>query len=358
MVKIKSIKPIAGSAIDTNTASEIFDQIALFAGYGFNKSHAAAYASVSFQTAYLRTHHPECYFAAAMNLELDDVKEIAPFASELKARNIMLWAPDVNMSTDIFRPIHLRRARQRRDFAVSYALTAMRGVGRQAARDIVAERAARGRFESVKDFMSRMGAKVNRKAALALVHAGAFDSISNNRADAAAEVDGSKKTLVAEGQMSMFDLIPELDTSEVHQEYDLDDKLDREFDVLGHYLSDHPLRLLRQSIFDNNQYFSKTILDPRRDPPRTAHMPAVVCDVDVRQTKKGDTMAVITLSDPDRTYEALAFKETWAEIKPMMRKKARLLLTMTVIAEGDERRLLVEDAKGLIEAGKQVSLAA
>lgn len=359
MAKIKAITPIENSGIGPNSATEIFEQIAQFANYGFNKSHAAAYAAISFQTGYLKTHYPECYFAAAMNLELGEVDEVAAFASQLKSRNIMLWAPDVNMSTDVFRPVHLRKARMGHDYAISYALSALRGVGRQAASDIVAERQSGGQFQSVKDFATRLGAKVNRKALLALVHAGAFDKISDNRATAAADVDFAKKGNVSAGQISMFDLVPEMDTSEKLAEYSLNDKLDREFDVLGHYLSDHPLRELRKTLFDENRYFSAGIFDTSKTPPRMAHMPAIVCDFDVRITKKGDPMGILKLSDPDGCYEALAFGDTVSNIKALMKKKTRVVVNATVIAEDNERRLIVESVDSLAAASvREIEIAA
>lgn len=358
MAKIRKITPIPDSGIDPSTSAEIFDQIAMFAGYGFNKSHAAAYAAIGFQTGYLKTHFPESYFAAAMNLELSEVDEIATFATQLKARNIMLWLPDINMSTDIFRPIKLHKARQGRDYAIAYALTAIRGVGRNTAIDIVNERARAGAFADAKDFAARMGTKVNKKAALALVHAGAFDRINDNRALVAAEITGAKASGADVGQLSMFDMEPAMDTTGPVAEYGYDEKLNHEFDVLGHFLSDHPLRGLRQSLFDNNQYFSNTILDGDRHPPRVAKMPAVVCAVDLRQTKKGDTMAVILLSDPDRTYEALAIGGTWSEIKDLMRKKNRVEITSTVMAEGVERTLFIESARALSETHECIAEAA
>jgi DNA polymerase III subunit alpha len=210
----------------------------------------------------------------------------------------------------------------------------------------------------VKDFTARMGTKVNRKALLALVHSGAFDRISDNRAAAAAEVSAAKSGHTAVGQMSMFDMVPELDTSAAVAEYDLPEKLDKEFDILGHYLSDHPLRGLRKTLFDENRYFSGGIFDQNKQPPRTACMPAVVCDFDIRITKKGDAMGVIRLSDPDGSYEALAFGETVAEIKPLMRKKTRIEAKMSVMAEGGERRLIIESVEPLAFENTRMTKAA
>lgn len=349
MTKITSIKPVADSGLTQSVATSIFDQISAFAGYGFNKSHAAAYASVAFQTAYLKTHYPECYFAAAMNMDIDIIDDIAQFANQLHQRGICLWAPDVNLSVETFRPIKLRKEHRGYSYAIAYALSAIRGVGCQAAADIVQERQS-GPYKSLKDFIGRLGQKVNRKALSALIHAGAFDKITENRADAAAEGDGAKKSNAAAGQMSMFDMVPDLDTSEVCAEYDYNTRLDLEFDVLGHYLSDHPLKDLRKTIFAQNQYFANTIFDLDRKPPRIAKMAAIVIGVDLRHTKKGEIMAIVTLSDPDRTYETLAFGDTWGEIKAMLRKKNRVEVTTTVIAENDDRRLIIESVRPLEQA--------
>lgn len=349
MAKIKSISPVDKSGIGSNLATEIFDEISRFANYGFNKSHAAAYASIAFQTAYLKTHHPEFYLAAAMNNELSEVDEIAAFASDLKSRGIMLWTPDINMSEDIFRPVPLKSPRNSRGHAISYGLSALRGVGHSAAHDIIRERRRAGPFTSIKNFMERLGPAANAKAMSALAHSGAFDRISPNRAAAAAEIQGLRHSNPGSGQMSMFDLVPDLDTSEAIEEYPRDKKLDLEFDTLGHYLSDHPLSPLRKTLFQQARYFSGTIFDPKKEPPQSASMPAVVCGVEMRQTKKRETMAVIQLSDPDRNYEALAFGDTWFEIKPLIRKKARLEFRHSIQANGPERRFIVEDASMLEE---------
>jgi DNA polymerase III alpha subunit len=110
------------------------------------------------------------------------------------------------------------------------------------------------------------------------------------------------------------------------------------------------LRDLRKTLFDRNCYFSATIFDSSRQPPRMAQMPAIVCDYDIRITKKGDPMGILRLSDPDGSYEALAFGDTVSAIKHLMRKKTRVLVKSTVIAEGGEHRLIVEEVEDLADA--------
>jgi DNA polymerase III subunit alpha len=345
MPRIKSITPIENSGIDIDTSKAIFEQISRFAGYGFNKSHAAAYAAISFQTAYLKTHHPEAFFAAAMNLHLDEVKDIATFACELKARNVPLWQPEINQSRARFQPLKLKKRWQGRDFGIAYALSAIRGVGISAAEAIENERVKNGPFNDIPDFTTRMADAVNRTALTALAKAGAFDSFGVSRAQALGEVEGHRGRSDTH-QMSMFDA---MDAAPVIRIADLsnDEVLDHEFDVLGHYMSAHPLDDLQPRLIEENLYFSDFVLQGSTRNMRKAAMPAVVTDTDVRRTNAGDLMAILTLSDPTGTYEALCFGETWSEIRSLVRKKSRLVFDMGISIRGDERRLIVEGVTSL-----------
>lgn len=344
MPRIKTATPIVNSGLDSDTAEQVFEQIARFAGYGFNKSHAAAYAAISFQTAWLKTHHTEAFFAAAMNLNLDKVAEIAVFVNELKRRGIALWAPSINQSRAKFEPLRLKKPWKGRDFGICYSLAAIRGVGTSAAHAIEAERKRGGAFRDVEDLISRTGDAVNRTALLALAKAGAFDCFSISRPEALAEVDGYR-VRGNTAQMSMFDAleakpdvkVPDLDTDAV---------LDNEFDVLGHFMSAHPLDEMASRMIPENLQFSGFVLESTR-PLRSAAMPAVIVDTDVRRTNAGDVMAVLTLSDPDGQYEALAFGETFGEIRHLLRKKARVILNASISVRGDERRIIIEGAQPL-----------
>lgn len=353
MPRIKSVTKIENSGLDADTAEAIFEQISRFAGYGFNKSHAAAYAAISFHTAYLKTHHPEAFFAAAMNLNLHEVKDIAAFASELKARNIQLWRPSINQSRALFRPLKLAKITQGRSFGIAYALSAIRGVGLAAAEAIEAERDRGGKFQSVADFTSRTASVVNRTALTALAKAGAFDTFGLSRAQALGETEGHRVRGDIQ-QLSMFeamDAVPVINVPEIS----LDERLDNEFDVLGHFMSAHPLDGLTSSLHEEDLYFSNFVLKTSSGHLRKADMPAVITDIDVRRTNSGDLMAVLTLSDPEGTYEALCFGEAWSSLRNIARKKARLIFDMTVSIRDDERRLIVDGATAL---GQDMAIAA
>lgn len=374
MARITAISPIEKSGLAPSLSDSIFDEIAQFAGYGFNKSHAAAYAVIAYKTAWLRTHHPEAYFAAAMNLDLTDVEALATFASELRIRKIPLWHPCVNRSQALFTPV-ARRARPvgptnsgrtsgrkpaaaqpiaGAGFAISYGLAALRGLGRTAAEAIVAERSRAGAFGSVDDFVRRMGAVINKRALQALAQAGAFDRISRNRAEALRDIEGGARKAADRnaGQMSMFDMLGAAEDAPALPPLERLEMLALEFSTLGHYITGHPLDDLYERRRDEGHFYSSYVLRRSDTPPRSAAMPAIVTKVDIRRTKSGDTMAVLTLSDPDGVYEALAFGDIWSLIHDVVKPKASLVFEMTVSTRGDERRLLVDSAKALsLEAG-------
>ncbi len=342
MPRIKSVTKIENSGLDTSTSEAIFEQIARFAGYGFNKSHAAAYAAISFQTAYLKTHHPEAFFAAAMNLHLDETRDIAVFASEMKARNVPLWQPSINQSRARFQPLKLKKRWQGRDYGIAYALAAIRGVGISAAESIEIERNRNGVFRDVADFTTRMAGSVNRIALVALAKAGAFDCFGLSRAAALGEVEGHR----SRGDTQQLNMFEAMDAAPVIQiaNQTIDETLDAEFDVLGHFMSAHPLDALAPRLIEENLYFSDFVLKTSTGNLRKAAMPAVVTNTDVRRTNSGDLMAVLTLCDPEGTYEALCFGETWGEIRNLVRKKARLVFDMGVSLRDGERKLIVEGA--------------
>jgi len=346
MARITSIKPVENSGLSPEVSGEIFDQISLFAGYGFNKSHAAAYAAIAFRTAWLKTHHPEAFFAAAMNLDLDEVDKIAIFAAELKSRQIHIWAPSINASRAIFTPIRLKKTWRGRDYALAYGLSAIRGVGRSVADAIVAERQAKGAFASVQDFTTRMGKTVNNQVLKALAKAGAFDCTGATRSEALAIIAG-RDTRADARQVSLFDLMddaaPQVDVEEMSR----DEELDAEFDVLGHYMTGHPLEWLKPQLQDKRLDFSRYVLEEASDRMRKAHLAGVITNIDVRRTRSGDIMAVLAVSDPEGCYEALVFGETWTAISSSVAKKARVVLECEISQRGDERRLIVDNVRGI-----------
>jgi DNA polymerase III subunit alpha len=239
--------------VERGRAELIFDQMAKFAGYGFNKSHAAAYALVAYQTAYLKANYPVEFMAASMTLDLGNTDKLNNFRQELGRLGIALLPPDINRSDVAFA---VETDEKSGKPAIRYALAAVKGVGEQAMRELVAERAASGPFKDLFDFALRLDPKTfNRRQFENLVKAGAFEPLNPNRAQsfAAAELLVRQASRAAEeredGQESLFGAIPESakwgftarPALPVVPDWAAVERLQNEFEAIGFYLSSHPL---------------------------------------------------------------------------------------------------------------------
>ncbi|HYD32382.1 MAG TPA: DNA polymerase III subunit alpha, partial [Azospirillaceae bacterium] len=229
-------------------ADMIFDQVMKFAGYGFNKSHAAAYALVAFQTAYLKANHPVEFMAASMTLDLGNTDKLNVFRQELSRLRVKLLTPDINRSREVFSVEPVAEG----EYAIRYALAAIKGVGMPAMQAVVAERVRNGPYKDLFDLARRLDTKtINKRQLENLACAGAFDSLEPNRAkvhaaietliryaqSAAAERESGQNSLFGGGTGAVLDkpplpVVPDWDTLE---------KLKHEFDAIGFYLSAHPL---------------------------------------------------------------------------------------------------------------------
>ncbi|MDB6164385.1 MAG: dnaE, partial [Xanthomonadaceae bacterium] len=237
--------------VDPRKASQIFDLMEKFAGYGFNKSHAAAYALVSYQTAWLKTHYPAEFMAAVLSSDMDNTDKVVGFLDEARSLGLTVMPPDVNASRYMFEAIDSRTIR--------YGLGAVKGVGHGACDAIAAERANGGAFADLLAFCKRVDSfKLNRRALEALVNAGAMDALGRNRASLMVqlpEVLKATEQLAREreaGQVSLFGgpaAEPEMQIvlSEA-DDWPLLQKLQGERDTLGHYLSGHPLDPYREEL--------------------------------------------------------------------------------------------------------------
>src|SRR5262249_46144679 len=233
--------------VEARLADAIFDQVAKFAGYGFNKSHAAAYALVAYHTAWMKANHPVEFLAASMSLDLGNTDKLNVFRQELARLRIPLRKPDINRSAVEFAVEHDEEAPQG---AVRYALAAVKGVGPHAMADLVAGRGKDGAFRDLWDFARRVDPKtVNKRMLEALVKAGAFDALNGNRAQsfaaiemllrhagaAAEERESNQVSLFGDAEPSARQPLPAV------AEWLPADRLRHEFEAIGFYLSAHPL---------------------------------------------------------------------------------------------------------------------
>jgi DNA polymerase-3 subunit alpha len=328
----------AGAAergVPARQASSIFDLMEKFAGYGFNKSHAAAYALVSYQTAWLKAHYPAEFMAAVLSSDMDNTDKVVGFLDEARAIGLTVLPPDVNASGYMFEAIDAAddnaSPEAKPAHTIRYGLGAVKGVGRGACEAIAEERGRGGDFVDLLDFCKRVDStRLNKRALEALVNAGALDALGRNRASLMLqlpEVLKATEQLVRErdaGQVSLFGggsgnaAAPEL-RIELPQadDWPLLQRLQGERDTLGHYLSGHPLDpyrdelrgLLGHDLGDLDRLWSERPADERRGWRQEATV--VVAGQVIGLRKRGDSQAFVQLEDGRGRVECAFFSEAW-----------------------------------------------
>jgi len=343
-------KAVANGVAKAQAAS-IFDLIAKFAEYGFNKSHAAAYALISYQTAYMKANHPVAFFSASMTCDMHNTDKLGAFREEAGRGGIQLLPPDINRSDVHFTP---------QDGHIRYALAAVRNVGEQAMRAVVEERAKGGPFTSIFNFAARVPAQgLNKRAVEFLIKAGAFDSLHKNRAQLFAAID----VIVAYGegiqrdresaQVSLFgvaeasgeQLLPALPNVSPWPSLE---RLGHEFEAIGFYLSAHPLESYKKAMQSLGVISSASFggLSAKYSPIRVAGI------VTGRKFKVSDRgrFAFVQLSDMGGVFECSVFDETLLSKHRDKLEPGRVLL-IYADAKADEggARLIAQDIRDLAE---------
>ncbi len=343
--------------LSAQQAKEIFDLLAKFADYGFNKSHAAAYALIAYQTAWFKANHPVAFMAASMTLDKGNTDKLAEFANEARRMGISVEPPSIVRSGVDFE-IH---PNEKGALAIRYALSAVKGVGDGQAQGLVAARGDRP-YRDLGDFASRLNPRdANKRVLESLVCAGAFDALDPERA----KVFASIETLLAvanrraheraEGQSALFAAdTPETLALPKVPDWALTERLRREFDAVGFFLSGHPLdgyasvlgrlRVARWTDFVRS-------VKAGADAGRLA---ATVLDRTERRTRSGSKMGIVQLSDQSGQYEAILFQEGLNEFRDKLVKGASLLLGIQAQLEGEEVRARIVSVESLDEAAQRV----
>jgi DNA polymerase-3 subunit alpha len=338
-------------------SEQIFEQAAKFAGYGFNKGHAAAYAQVAYQTAYLKANYPVEFLAASMTLDIGNTDRLNVFRQEAARLAIEVRAPDINRSQAFFACDAGDGGVERTGGGVIYyALAAVKNVGRQAMDHVVAIREAGGPFRSLGDFARRIDPKsINKRAFESLVKAGAFDALHKNRrqllqsadivlGDAARNVrdrDAGQSSLfgAAEAQRESLPLVA-VDDWPVHE------RLAEEFSAIGFYLSGHPLDSYGQSLKRLGVVrYADLIADARRSSVK-ATLAGTVIRRQERRGKSGDPFAFVALSDPSGMFEVMVFSEALNQARAFLEAGRSILLRVVGDWVDDElklRTVAVED---------------
>lgn len=342
---------IAG-AVEKNVpekqASHIFDVMEKFAGYGFNKSHAAAYAVISYQTGYLKANHPTEFLAASMSLDIQNTDKLAAFFQEAKRLNIPVKAPDINVSNADF---------DVRDGAIIYALGAIKGVGMEAMKNVTEIRKS-AKFETLHDFAERVDPRqVNRKCFESLAKSGAFDGIEKNRARALASVDvlvaasASAAEDRASAQVSLFGEDKSVIRAPLPKaaSWSSTTRLDHEFKAVGFYLSGHPLDGLLLAGARDRITFAMDLAEVAREKASMEMMGIVRARIE-KPAMSGGKFAYVTFSDPTGEYEAMVPPETLLDIREIIEPGAAVVARIRPRIREDELRLTVDGAIPLEKA--------
>ena len=335
-------------------AEHIFEQVAKFAGYGFNKSHAAAYAMVGYQTAYLKANHPVEFIAASMTLDLGNTDKLNIFRQECARLGIKILPPDINRSRDVFSVEETPSGP-----AIRYALAAVKGVGAQAMVAAVAERDPRGPFKDLFDFARRLDPKsFNRRQFESLIKAGAFNALSANRAQSFSAIDMLLRHASAaaddrgSGQVSLFGGGEAgrgpMPTLHAVADWPTAEKLQKEFEAIGFYLSSHPLDAYAKSLARLGIVTYAELPRKLAGGGGTRHkLAGVVIGSKERTSARGSRFAFIQLSDTSGVYEVMAFAEVLRDCRALLESGQPLLVTADVRTEGDTMRLTAQRFEAL-----------
>ena len=340
------------NGISQAKADEIFDLLAKFADYGFNKSHAAAYALVSYHTAYLKANYPVEFMAASMTLDLSNTDKLSEFRREAVRLGIAVDAPSINRSG-----VHFDVAEGR----ILYALAAVKGVGAQAVEAIVEARGDRP-FRDLGDFAQRINPRMlNRKTLENLASAGAFDDLEANRAAAFAAIDQvlAEAQRQAEGRALGQDELfggsgaPLIRVPKVEPWLPAQ-KLDEEYKAIGFFLSGHPLddyqAALKRLRIEPFAQFARSV----RQGASAGRLAGVVTARQERRTKTGNKMGIVTFSDPSGHFEGVLFSEGLALYRDLLEPGKAVLLAVGAELQGEEVRVRIQSVEPLDEAAVRV----
>jgi len=330
---------IAGAlrnGIAKDVAAGIFLKIEPFAEYGFNKSHAAAYAIISYQTAYLKTYYPKEFIAASMTMDISNQNKLSEFYEELKRLNIKVTRPDINECYADFKTT---------DNNFYYALGGIKAVGYEAISNVIEERLNNGKFLSINDFLKRINPKDMNKLQLeGLVKAGAFDNLNSNRQSLFDSIPNfilKTKNIFDNKSANQIDLFSEDKTLENEivndiEDWNFEERLSKEFEAVGFFISDHPLNQFTE-IFDDYKIKDYSMFN-LNDEIKDSNIAATLLKVSERKTAKGNSYAVLKLTDLTSVFELFIFSDILELNREILVEGNSLILTLVKSISNDENR--------------------
>lgn len=354
------------NGIAEEDANKIFDEMAEFAKYAFNKSHAAAYAVVSYRTAYLKAYYPEALMAATLNSFLGNLDKVPMYIDECRNLNINILKPDINIS-------HTKFAIDK-DGAIRFGLGSIKNVGIQAVENIVQEREKNGPYQSFTDFCERtQELGVNKKCIESLIKAGAFDSFEQTRKTLIESFEEIIDTIQAglkksySGQVSMFDLGESKEETEKHkyifktcEEYTEKELLSMEKEMLGIYISGHPLEKLKKEILSKTTIDTMKMKELLEENENSGGVPykdgqivkyaGIITGIKKKYTKKNTLMAFVTIEDLYGQAEIITFENCYMQAQDKLMEENIVLVTGRLsIREEEPPTIIATNIENLAE---------
>jgi len=339
------------NGISESIANHIYDEMTDFAKYAFNKSHAAAYAVISYQTAYLKHYFPLEFMAALMTSVIDNSGKVAEYIFSCRQMGIQILPPDINEGDSTFSVSN---------GAIRYGLSAIKGLGKPVIMAVVKERELNGNFISLKDFTTRLsGKEVNKRTVESFIKSGAFDSLQGTRkqlmmiyVQVLDEVAQNKKRNLT-GQMSLFDFVEEEDKTEYESklpdvgEYSIEQRLALEKEVMGVYVSGHPLEayeyLLKNNITATTMDFA---IDEETNQTKVkdgdiATVGGMITTITIKTTRTNSMMAFINLEDLIGAVEIIVFPRDYEKYKKMIQEDNKILVRGKITVEEEKPAKLI-----------------
>jgi DNA polymerase-3 subunit alpha len=334
--KQRFIEGAVKNKINKEVAASIFLKIEPFAEYGFNKSHAAAYAIIAYQTAYLKTYYPNEFFSASMTMDISNQNKLSEFYEELKRLNITIIRPDINKCFADFKS---------EDNNFYYALGGIKSVGYEAVSNIVKERIDKGEFKSVNDFLNRVNPKdINKLQLEGLVKAGAFDNINNNRQALFNSIPSfilKSKNIFENKAANQIDLFNsnEFNDDDIissNADWKFEERLSKEFEAVGFFISDHPLNQFKE-IFDDYNIIDFNAFNFDNE-VKEKNIAATLLKIQERKTAKGNSYGIIKFTDLTSVFELFIFSDILETNREILIEGNSLIITLTKNISDTENR--------------------
>lgn len=352
-LRTRFIEGAAANGVRADVAGEIFDLMEYFAGYGFNKSHSAAYAMVAYATAYLKANYPAEYMAALLTSAKDNSDKVGVYVEECRRLGIGVLPPDVNESGRDFTVV---------ENGIRFGLSAVRNVGEGAVEAIIAGRKEGGLFRDFGDFCARMNPRViNRRVLESLVRAGAFASLGHSRKQLLNVLDEGLELAqrwVREKESCQLSLFGDLDGYQIKMdpalgEFSQQDLLSMEKDLLGLYISGHPLAGYRDMLRALTNVQAAEL--PEAEPDTQLRAGGLITGVRRLRTRKGEQMAVVQLEDLTGTIEVVVFPRVYRECRNLLRPEAVILVSGKKM-KGEKARLAADEITAVNGEGAELYL--